>query len=279
MNDFLLEKDEKLLNYKEHKACHNYVFDNDSNCGFSLHAINKEEKFVTQNKNCVVFVLCGKVQLDSEDLGTKIFEKDNMFFISANSSLCRGIALENTEFIILIIDYAKSLYDKLLFDNLAIYCPAEIVELEGLRIHKLLRYFLEGVVLYLRNDLYCRHMHNLKESEFFFIIRAFYEKEQVARFLSPLIFSQNNFKSMVLAKYTNTCSVEELASKCNMTSKTLTRRFKEQFDTTPYQWLIQQKHKYIKISLAQGASMQKVSDDFGFASVAHFMNYYKKYIE
>ena len=122
-------------------------------------------------------------------------------------------------------------------------------------------------------------MHNLKESEFFFILRAFYEKEKIACFLSPVIFNQNDFKSMVLTKYTNTCSVEELASKCNMTSKTFTRRFKEQFNTTPYQWLMKQKNKDIKIGLAQGTSIQKISDDFGFESVARFMNYYKKNIE
>ena len=95
MNDLLLEKDEKLLYYKEHQTCNNYIFDNKSNCGFSLQTFNEGEKFVTQNKskNCVVFVLSGKIQLDSKDLGIKVFEKDNMFIISANRSLCRGIAL------------------------------------------------------------------------------------------------------------------------------------------------------------------------------------------
>jgi len=84
------------------------------------------------------------------------------------------------------------------------------------------------------------------------------------------------FKKIVFSRYTKTCNVEQLASMCNMTTKTFTRRFKEQFNTTPYQWLMEQKNRSIKTSLVQGVPIQEIADEFGFASTTSLISYCKK---
>lgn len=279
MKDQLLVNKKKSLNTDKNEEHTNYIFDHSSN--FSLHTLNKGETFNirNKNKNCIVFIISGEIELTRENDPQLIFEKESMFFVSANNFLYSGSALQNAKIILLRIIDILPFYEKLSLNDLEIYCPSEVVELEAIGIEEHLYYFLHGIILYLRNNIQCIHLHNLKKNEFFFIIRTFYEKKIVARFLSPLIQSQNDFRNMVLNRHTPTCSVEELASRCNMSAKTLTRKFKEHFNTTPYQWLMLQKNKLIKIKLAQGESVQKIADEFDFPSVGHFVSYCKKYIE
>ena len=92
--------------------------------------------------------------------------------------------------------------------------------------------------------------------------------------------NQNNFISLVLNKFSINCNVIELADRCNMSPKTLTRKFKEHFNDTPYQWIIQQKNKNILSRLAQpNVNVQAISEEFGFSSSAHFISYCKRYLK
>lgn len=279
MKEIFLIDEIKSLNFDKQEENINYIFNNTSD--FSLHIFNREEKFSIKNdhQNCIIFIISGKIKLKKDNYKSKIFNEESMFFVSADNTLYYLQALENTKIISLKITNIPLFYKKLSLDKVSIYCPQESIELEAIRIEENLYYFLHGIILYFRNNISCIHFNNIKKDEFFLIMKSFYEKKTLARFLSSIILNQSDFINTVIKKYTPTCSVEELASNCNMSAKTLTRKFKEQFNTTPYQWLMQQRNEAIKIKIDQGEPMQQIADDFNFPSLELFVRYCKKNIE
>lgn len=279
MKEIFLIDGIKSLNFDKQEENINYIFNNTSD--FSLHIFNREEKFSIKNdhQNCIIFIISGKIKLKKDNYKSKIFNEESMFFVSADNTLYYLQALENTKIISLKITNIPLFYKKLSLDKVSIYCPQESIELEAIRIEENLYYFLHGIILYFRNNISCIHFNNIKKDEFFLIMKSFYEKKTLARFLSSIILNQSDFINTVIKKYTPTCSVEELASNCNMSAKTLTRKFKEQFNTTPYQWLMQQRNEAIKIKIDQGEPMQQIADDFNFPTLELFVRYYKKNIE
>jgi AraC-like DNA-binding protein len=267
------------LNFDKQEEYINYVLNSTSD--FSLHIFNRGEKVSIKrdHENCIIFIISGKIGLKKDNYKSKIFNEESMFFVSADNTLYYLQALENTKIIFLKITNIPLFYKKLSLDKISNYCPQERIELEAIGIEENLYYFLHGIILYFRNNISCIHFNDIKKDEFFLIMKSFYEKKTLARFLSSIILNQSDFINTVIKKYTPTCSVEELASNCNMSAKTLTRKFKEQFNTTPYQWLMQQRNEAIKIKIDQGEPMQQIADDFNFPSLELFVRYCKKNIE
>lgn len=266
----------KILLYPSSNRIHNNIYD--YSYAFSFFTLDNNTEFFTEkeNTNHVLFILSGKIKLFTTNLETKIFKKDMMFIASDKNSAFKGIVLEKTEIVILNIGNSVPFYDDYPLKEIKSYCLKNIIEFEAIEIRQPILCFLQGIIIYFKYKIHNKYMHDLKKYEFLLLMQAFYEKEETIRFFSPIINNINEFKNMVYSRYTNTCSVEQLASMCNMTTKTFTRKFKEQFNTTPYQWLMEEKNKSIKISLVQGVPTQKIADEFGFASTSSFISYCKK---
>lgn len=270
----------KISEANEHFGCKNYI--SDYNSGFSFHSYTKGDKvkISISEENAVFFIKRGQLLINQNISKSVVFVAGQMFLRTKEKENIEITALDDLSIVVMQFNNILSKCEKMSIDKIVTYCPAENIELEALDINESMNLFISSIIHYLSYEAYCQYMHDLKKNEFFFILRAFYEKEKIARFLSPVIHNQNNFISQVLSKYTLDCNVIELADRCSMSPKTLTRKFKEHFNQTPYQWIIQQKNKNILNSLAQSnVNIQYLSDEFGFSSSAHFVSYCKRYLK
>lgn len=104
----------------------------------------------------------------------------------------------------------------------------------------------------------------------------YYSRDEIINFFCSILCNKNDFKQNVLKNYTRDSSVSDLALKCNMSLKTFTRRFKENFGETPYQWLLKQNIREIRMKLADpNIQIKDIAFEFGFASASHFSNFCK----
>ena len=133
--------------------------------------------------------------------------------------------------------------------------------------------FLNTMQIYLDKKMLCKHLQGLKQSEFFFIMRGFYTKEENAMFFFPVIETRNSFKMLVREKAENVKTTKDLAAACNMTTKTLTRRFKETFNDTPKQWLLTRKKQQVKLEVLRTDNLKGSQEKVGFSSYAHLNEY------
>jgi len=72
-------------------------------------------------------------------------------------------------------------------------------------------------------------------------------------------------------------SILEIAEHCNISERTLLRRFKEATGFTPKQYIIQLKVEKAKQSMEQGKiSIEKISDELGYSDSSNFIKLFKK---
>ena len=118
-------------------------------------------------------------------------------------------------------------------------CKNEIVEkaFTQTRIIEEMQRFLFSVDDYIRADIYCQHLHDLKIEEFFRLMAIFYPEESYTSFLAPLRTSNRMFRHQVLSNFHPLINVIELAEKCNMSVRNFSRRFTEEFGISPGKWI------------------------------------------
>lgn len=266
----------KLLYLEEHTSCKNYISDYTS--GFSTQKRLKDSVLELNSKHqfVIIFMLVGEMEISSELGERKKIAADNFTLLNYETKYtCR--VLKDAEFTMLYFEKPKIKCDKYTLLSLAEHSRKLKDDIRVLKMVEPLTMFINNLRIYLNNKMMCRHLHDLKESEWIFIMRGFYTKEQNAYFLEPIINSLNDFATIVHENYLKCHSVQELAELCNMSEKTFTRRFKEYFDDTPKQWILREKAKYIKSDLDGGQlNLKQVANKFGFSSSSHLYNYYKK---
>lgn len=265
-----------LLYIEEHLGCENYQSVNKSI--FSKHQLKKNEKFRLSMKNEYLFLFVLEGQLFIRDAKNEdISMSQNQMYSLGDNFDGKGFCVENSSFILLAFDRPRIKCDEFSLLKLKKNLPKEDLTVRSLPIKNPIKVFLNGLQLYLDNKMYCRHLQDIKNSEWFFIMRGFYTKEENAMFLYPIIEERNPFMAMILENYKRISSVEELAEVCHVSTKTLTRNFKTTFKMTPKQWLLKQKRSDVRLQLLQSnEGLKNISQELGFCSPSHLGDYCKK---
>jgi AraC-like DNA-binding protein len=266
----------KLLYVEEHTSCSEYV--SDYNVGFKHYRIQKDECaiFSGEGYNCLFFCLSGDITILFEEK-KYLLTKNTIGFFSSSPEY-RIQADTNADIIIHYFDRPVDLCEKLALESLASFIGKK-AHTPLLKTKSPLKIFLTSIVFYLDQGASCKHLHEIKQKEMFFIFRFFYTKEEVAGLFAPIIAQNLDFKNKVLCNYLNINSVKELAKVCNYSLSSFNRSFKNNFHENPYEWLQNQKLKYITVKLAnKSIPFSQIIDEFRFSSPAHFTIYCKKHL-
>ena len=261
---------------EEHRTCSNYI--SDYNIGFKNCIIKQGEFIVPSNKehHCLFFLINGSVKLFYESQ-TYNLKKDTIWFIPMSSDYK---IYANTD-VTLIMNYFNKPIDfceKTALENLSVLLdPKSYTSM--LRINKPLRKFLSTTIYYMNEGVFCKHFHEIKQKELFYLLRFFYTKREIAGLFAPIISKNLDFKNIVLANYLNASSVKELAQICNYSLSSFSRIFKKNFQENPYIWLQNQKIKYIIGKLSdKNIPLGQIIDEFRFSSPSHFTIFCKKHL-
>lgn len=263
-----------------YSGCKNYT----SNCNpgfiFTSYAKGAKIDFETSDKNKIFFISSGQLTINITDKDSNIFNAGHLFLRLKGKGGIEGIAVKETSLVTMQFDNLINICEQMSLENITNDIPVEDIEMETLEMNESLNLFILSIINYLNTGVSCKHLYKIKEKEFFLLLHLTYERKKIARFLSPVLNSQNSFITQVLSKFSIDCNVTELAKRCNVSTKTLTRKFKVHFDDTPYQWIIQQKNKFILDKLTQpNVNVKRLSQEIGFATPSHFVNYCKRYLK
>jgi len=260
----------------EHRACSNYI--SDYNIGFKNCQIKQGEFIVPSNKehHCLFFLISGRVTLFYESQ-TYYLSKDSAWFIPISSDY-KIYANADASLILNYFNKPIDFCEKVALENLPILLDQKSYTFM-LRINKPLKKFLSTIVFYINEGISCKHFHEIKQKELFYLLRYFYTKTEVAGLFAPIISNNIDFKNKVLANYLNVSSVKELAQICNYSLSSFNRIFKKNFNENPYLWLQNQKIKYIAGRLSdKNIPLGQIIDEFRFSSPSHFTIFCKKHL-
>jgi len=265
-----------LLYVEEHQACKNYV--SDFHIGFNYKEIEKDSTLYIEDKyyNYLLFLIEGEIVVSYNELTNQTCSGGEMIFISQDTDFT-GKAVTNAKYIILSFDNQFTLCDQMALESLSPYDKQE-GSFNKLPIRGPMMEVLRSIHFYLIHKIRCKHLQEAKQKEVFLVLRAFYTKQELAEFLSPIINKNMDFKAFILKNYQNVKTVEELAKLCNSSVRSLTRKFRTYFSDSPYSWMLKQRSRHIRNRLADvNIPIGQIIKEFGFSSPAHFTSYCKKY--
>ena len=150
------------------------------------------------------------------------------------------------------------------------YAP-EPLEVRG-AIHSL----LGTLAIYLNDQALCAYLHELKIKELFWNLRAYYSREELAAFLWPIL-GESKFHNDVISAFTCNAKVSELAERVYMSTSAFYKRFREEFGTSPEQWIRMQSNKQILFLIQDyDLSIGEIASQLSFNSQSTFSRYCSK---
>jgi AraC-like DNA-binding protein len=267
MNTFYLD---------EHLACHNYI--PNLNIGFTHCHIPKGEYYVSSDSNnhSLFFFVKGDSTLSFESQDYDVKENTIGFF--PIDSRCKIYAKSDLEVIIHYFNKPINFCEKATLENLDAYVDSESYS-PVLKLRPVLKTFLDSLLCYLDAGVSCKYYNEIKQQEMFFLLCRFYTKKEVAALFAPIICQNLDFRNVILKNYMNVQSVKELAQVCNHSLSSFNRKFKTNFNESPYKWLQNRRLKHIAKRLEnKDISFGEIVDEFKFSSPAHFTFYCKKHL-
>ena len=267
----------ELLHIEEHLSCRNFMTTIEA--GFKLIEFTEGTEFGEDNtnKNYLLFFLKGDFTMNYNQFQNKSFQEGDMILIPRSSSF-KGIAQGGATLLSMFFDALENSCDKLELQLLSDVCKKIEYNFEPIKIHYPLTPFLEVLTYCISNGMNCSHLHKLMHREFLFLLRGFYEKEEIATLFYPIIGKRVEFKDFVMNNYTKVNNIEQFISLSNLGRSCFFARFTEVFGMTAKQWMLKQRNQLILKKLTEpGICIKDVIDELGFESQGYFGRYCKQH--
>ena len=224
-------------------------------------------------QNYMIFLTKGTLLVNSKEYaGTTIYE--NHFILQAIGSKIEMLAMTDVEVIIYRFNephyICETRYKKAIENAEAplTYSPLKMVPA--------LTQYLEGMKLYIADQMICKDFFDIKQKELNFILNCYYSLQDLYTLYAPISAYTNSLHYFVMQNYNKVKTVEELAHLGGYSITTFRRMFKNLFNEPAYEWILRQKRNGIMEDLLQtGLTISEISSKYGFDSLPHFSNFCK----
>ena len=267
----------ELLYIEEHLSCQNYMTTIET--GFKYLELDEITEFEEEdtNKNYLLFLLQGDFSISCNQFHNKPFHAGEMILIPRSSRL-KGVAQAGSSLLSMFFDVLENSCDKLILQSLSDICDSIDYDYEPVGIRYPLTPFLDILVFCIKNGMSCAHLHNLMQREFFFLLRGFYEKQEIATLLHPIIGKEMDFKDFVMRNHTRVDNIEQLISLSNLGRSRFFSKFNEVFGMTAKQWMLKQKNRRILEKMTEPrVCIKDAVEELGFDSQSNFNRHCKLY--
>lgn len=266
----------------EHTSCGNC--NSPSKSGFNLLKLKKDERTSYREQsddlhNIIIFVIEGEIELSYSQYTNRKFAKGLLVFVPS-STFISGSALKNSKLIILAFEYTlTNLCDKYTLNQYAESSADVDYDFRGLQVRSPLTEYLELLEILLKAGINCIHLHKLKQQELLLIFRIAYSPEEITELFYPILGEDVDFKSSVLAHYRVGDSAKKIASQMALSEVSFARRFKREFYTSYYQWMLKQKALHIKSLLTSPTTtIKEIIYELKFTDFSHFNRFCKEHL-
>lgn len=223
-------------------------------------------------QNTIYFLLKGTVQVHSEEHPNTIFS-DGQFILQPIGSKVEFNVLEATECILYLFERPINICNERFNKGAKIAetsCTGSIV----MDMSQPMRYFVEGLRMYLNDDLLCAGFMQAKQTEMVYLLNCYYTLKDLAAFYSPIYRYSKSFRYFVMQNYMKVKDVETFAQLGNYSTPTFRRLFKETFGEPAYQWMLKKKREDIQSDLTTTEmSISEICYKFGFESLSNFSHF------
>lgn len=272
----------KVMNLREHLNCRNYIFADDRSDDSAKIIYEKifEEGSSVQDRifeSKIVIVMKGRGRFSATGITyVDLSEKD--IFLLPIGGIFQLRVLERMHLVFFTIDSNIRFCDRYnlekLFTDTSGYKDKAFMPL---RVNERMDTFIMSTLNYIHDGVCCGFFMKMKINELFQILRIYYTKESLGRFLAPLTSKDGEFASFIYRNWESAKNLNDLAMKCGLSTSGFSKKFKAIFGVPAYQWIMNRKSERIYMELSEGCkSFKDLSVELNFYSVHHLGCYCKK---
>ena len=226
--------------------------------------------------HAIVFVINGKVEVEDSNGKLTVAENGEMIFMPRDSYIVSDYLKNSQDLEVFLLFFDHEIALSFLGDK-SLECNAS----EGvctLKSSKNVYYFFETLQKMKFTNKSDKALLTLKILECLHLVM----QENENKFIDTLYVSERykqkrNISSLMLEHFEKNLTVSDFASLSGMSLSTFNREFKQQYGTTPKQWLIEKKMNRAHEFLSQGQSVTQVAFDVGYLNVSNFIKAYKSF--
>jgi len=255
----------------------------DDKTAFTFYELTTGDEFRNRTLalNYILFVLDGQLATSCNLFENRLIQSEQMILLSRSSSVHIKV-LQPTMLYVMYFDTFLSSCDQQLFSA---YLPdTEKIQYDctPTAIPQAITLFLNQLKFFQEEKVDCQHFNSVKHREFFILLRRFCMREDLVRFITPLVGRSVHFRNKVLEKYAQLGNgrVSELASLVGMGRKNFDKQFRKEFGIAPAHWLLEEKAKHLYLFLQEpDVTIADAMDRFYFNSSAHFNRFCLHYFK
>ncbi|QIK60143.1 helix-turn-helix transcriptional regulator [Dysgonomonas sp. HDW5A] len=264
----------KLLYKEEHLACYNYQKENKAPIeGLRINAANIWENIVEESK--IIFVIEGRINISYGEITDRIVDSKQMFILRQGYQY-KAYVEEDTFIMIFRISSQINFCDRFSIQQLYKKESTTEEEFNLLEVNDRLRGFLHWTYVNISDGIKCTHFFDIKKQELFFLLRAYYSKEDLALLFSSLLNNDQIFSNFIYDNHYKVKNIQQLVALSNYSVSAFNKRFKKSFGISPYKWMKDQRAKRIFHEINNYTKNFKViSEEYGFSSLSQFNDFCK----
>lgn len=260
----------ELCHLEEHLSCFQYST-HDATMGITELKKNEDLQFQS-DANQIIFVMEGLFNLSYKKVHNRIIKTGESILLPLHSPFVIT-ALEDVRILMMKLNFNITFCNRLPLELLLEICgkmPKDC-DLVPLKPNKRLTGFANMVKEYIDDGLKCSFFFDLKIHEFLYLIRVYYDKQDLFNFFKPIYSNDFMFSGNVYKNLDKVKTAKELASALNYSLSGFEKKFKRVFNTSPYQWMQEQKAKKIYHEIhCSKKTFTEMAFDYEFSSPAHF---------
>jgi AraC-like DNA-binding protein len=251
---------------------------NDTKAGFKYIETEDDASFSLHHRDLhhIIFMLEGKALATwSEYRNVPVGQSEFAFFSKGSNAVITTVS--SCKMVVFTFFALKTSCEKHAFQSYWRLFPNINHHFNTLPFRTPLIEFFDLLVLYLQMNINCAHLHEVKHQELFLILHTQYPKEELANMFYPIIGKSFDFRSLIMDNYLKVRHIDELAHLSGMGRTNFDNKFKEEFGTSPHQWILKQKAKHVRNSLSEpDATFSDVMRKYNFNSATHFTRFCKQ---
>ncbi|MCC8186247.1 MAG: AraC family transcriptional regulator [Bacteroides sp.] len=261
----------KVLNIQlqdtgEHRRCACYTV-----CGtqplidkVDLHCM--QEYLWERSEAYILMVYKGKIQLCLSHQQPFAVDQRHLLLVSPGSSV-HICAQTQSQLLWFSLQEGIHLCPSFRLEELVPYAKGNNYKPGMLRVNPGINCYLNGLLPFLKSELWCQQYLRIKLHELLFCLRGYYSKEELACLFSPVLSEDFIFRDRVYACLRKNLKVGELAQELGMCYTRLISLFHRMFATSPKEFINTYKKEQLLHELRCGIKpLKTLPFEYGFSS-------------
>jgi AraC-like DNA-binding protein len=266
---------ENLFYLEEHKSCYKYKSDYES--GFKFMNLKSGASIKTMNTsyNHLMFLREGLMNIRcNENLHCHLQQEECILIPRSETMSCE--ILQDAALMVMNFDVLHSICDKAMLHLYRPHVSSTKFSFTPVPIRYPMSAFLDLLETYLDGGIECEHLHEIKQKEFFLVLRRCYSKDEILNLLHPII-GISDFKNFILRNYQRVDNVGDLADMSGMGRTAFDCKFRDVFGMSTRQWMLKRTAAHIRHKIMDPeVTIKDIMNEFKFNSATHFNRFCKQ---